>query len=141
RKRRESKRIVEWIYVEGLPVMHGAEISRTVQLIADAVHGPKLNVRADPAHTLDFAAKFMGVVGLRYMQPAIDELDAGHLSVQDCAADISKSLFGERPELLGMVEPDALDDAIDVLGKTWKHEAQIAARCRPGHLTRLQHRD
>src|SRR5262249_25610257 len=117
RKRRESERIVVWIYVKCLPVMHGAEISRTVKLIADAVHRPKLNVRANPAHALDFAAKFMGVVGLRYMQPAIDELDSGHLSVQDCAPDVIESPFRERPELLGMVEPNALDDAIDVLGE------------------------
>src|SRR5262245_48625684 len=75
------------------------------------------------------------------MQPAVDEVDAGHARVKNCAPDILETLLGKGPELLRMVEARALDDVVDVLKIARQYKSQIAARCRPGHVSRFDDRD
>ena len=58
-ERGEPERVIVWIYVKGLPVVHCAEIARAVKLVAHAFLWPKLDIRTDPAHAFNFGAKFV----------------------------------------------------------------------------------
>src|SRR5262249_5855557 len=55
--------------------------------------------------------------------------------------DILETLFGKGPELLGMVEAGPFDDVVDVLEIAGQHKSEVAARSRPGHVSRFQYRD
>ena len=121
--------------------MHRVEIMRAMQLLAYAICRPEFDVSADPTHPFDFSVEIAGIVGLRYMQPAIDQIDAGHLRVENGAPDILEPLLRQCPELFGVIESDTLNDVIDIFGKSRKHKAHIAARRRPGHVTCFKHRD
>src|SRR5262245_5793406 len=130
-QRREAEGIVVWVYVEGLTVVNGTKISRTAQLLAHPFCRPKLDVRTNPAHALNFGTLLGGIVGFRHMQPPVDEFDAGHPRVQYRARDIIESSFRQAPKLLGVIETDALDDVSDIFGKSREHETQTAARGCP----------
>src|SRR5450631_2700302 len=56
------------------------------------------------------------------------------------APHVIEALFRQSPELLGVIEPDALDHAVDILLKARQHEAGIAPGCGPRHLVGLQYR-
>src|SRR5215468_7680677 len=123
----ETKSVVVRVDVKGLTIINRAEISWAAQLIAHALDRPEFDVSADPAYTFDFRALSGGIVCFRHMQPPIDQLDARHPGIQNCAPDVVPSLFREPPKLLGMIETNASDDAINVFRKSRKHKAQIAA--------------
>src|SRR5262245_36552996 len=111
------------------------------QLLAHPFFPPKLYVRTNPAHALNFGTLLGGIVGFRHMQPPIDQVNAGHPRVQYRAPDILESLFGQAPKLFGVIETDAFDDVTDVFGKSRKHKPQTAARGCPRDRGRLEHSD
>ena len=67
------------------------------------------------------------------MQPAVDQVDARHSRVEDRAPHVIEPLLRQGPELLGVIETDALDDAVDIFGKSRQHEADD---CGPTPPTR-----
>src|SRR5262245_2647949 len=140
-QRREAERIVVWVYMEGLTVVNGAEISRTAQLFAQPFCRPKFDVRTDPAHAFNFGTLLCGIVGFRHMQPPIDEVNAGHPRVQYRAPDILESLFRQTPKLLGVIETDPFDNVTDIFRKSRKNKTQTAARGCPRDRGRFEHSD
>ncbi len=139
-QRRQAERIVERMNMKRLRKMHGVEVAPVHQLLAHLRRRPHLGVGADPAQTLDIGFDRVGVVGLVDVQPAGDLLDARHAGLVDGAADIIQPALRQRPQLLGVIEPDALDHVVDALGITRQHEAGIAAGRRLGDAAALQHR-
>src|SRR5262245_16682858 len=75
------------------------------------------------------------------MEPAVDEVDARHARIKNCAPDVFETLLGKGPELLCMIEAGALDDVVDVLKIARQHKSQVTARSRPGHVSAFQYRD
>src|SRR5262245_34192625 len=140
-QRREAERIVVWVYMEGLTVVNGAEISRTAQLLAYSFCRPKFDIRTDPAHAFNFGTLLGGIVGFRHMQPAIDQVNAGHPRVQYRAPDILEPLFGQAPKLFGVIETDAFDDVAHIFRKSRKYKTQAASRGCPRDRGRLEHSD
>ena len=75
------------------------------------------------------------------MQPAVNEIDAGHAGVKNCAPDIVETLLGQSPQLFCMIEAGALDNVVDVLKIAGQHKSQVPARSRPSHVGRFQYRN
>ena len=137
---RQTERVIERMNVDGAGKMQRAEIALVRQHLAHALRRPGLDIGADPAQPLDLAADLVAIVGLRDMQPAGNRIDSGHAGLMNRTPHIVEALFRQRPELLGVIEPDALDHAVDILLKARQHEAGIAPGCRPGHPVGLQYR-
>src|SRR5258708_10255818 len=92
RQRRKTERIVVWIDVKRLEIVRRVEIVRAMQLFAYASRRPEFDVSTDPAHALDLTVQVAGVVGLRHVWPAIDQIDSGHLRIQNRTADVLEPL-------------------------------------------------
>ena len=99
-----------------------------------------LDIGADPAQPLDLVADRVVIVGLGDVQPAGNRIDAGHAGFLDCAPHVVDALLRQRPELLGVVEADALDNIVGAFAEARQHEAGVAAGRRPGHAVGFQHR-
>jgi hypothetical protein len=113
--------------VEGVGEMHGAEVTRVRQDLAHALDRPGFDLGADPAQPLDVTAQRVAIVGLGDMQPAGRGIDARHAGLGDGAPHIVDALRRQRPELLGMIEPDALDNVVGGRAKARQHKACVAA--------------
>ncbi len=66
-ERGKAQCIVVRIDVKRLPIVHGAKISRTAQLIAHAFNRPIFNIGTDPAHALNLVVQLGRIVCLRHM--------------------------------------------------------------------------
>ena len=70
-----------------------------------------------------------------------DRIDARHAGLADGGAHIVEPRLGQRPQRLGVVEPDAADDPRPCdSAKPGQHEAVVAAGRVPGDARGLQHR-
>ena len=136
---RQAERVIERMNVEGSGEMHGVEIALVGKLRPHLGRRPHFGVGAEPAQALDPGARRLRAVGLVDMQPAIGPGDAGQFVVVDSVADVVQSLLRQRPELLGMIEADALDHGIDAFRITRQHETGIAAGGGRGHARALQY--
>src|SRR5579885_2151618 len=73
---RQPERVIERMDVEGVGVVDGGEIAHTGQLFAHPRRGPRLDLSADPAQSLDAPAYSIVIVGLGNVQPPGDWIDA-----------------------------------------------------------------
>ena len=107
--------------------------------IADFFGRPALDVGAEfLTEQADERQQFVAAVDLRHVEPAVDRLDARHAGVADQIADVFDAVFGQRPQLLGMLEPAAVEHALHVLRKARHHKPDIAARRIPGDRAALR---
>src|SRR5208282_5821922 len=87
------------------------------------------------------AQKFVAVVDLGNVEPAVLRIDAGRAIGAYGVADIVEPGLGQRPQRLGALEPNPRDQLFGVGGKTRKHKTGIAARRARGDAAALQKHD
>jgi len=142
RRRRQPERIIERMDMKGPGVMHRLEIMRAAQHLAHLIGRPGFHVGAEVhAQHGDMVDQALRVVGAPHREASVARQHAGHIGLGDRAAHVFDAGVRQRPQLLGARQADPLDDRLDTLGKSRRHEAAIAARCVRRNPLRLQHRD
>ena len=117
--------------------MHRVEIARVRQHLAHALRRPGLDIGADPAQPLDLGCGFHRRCrsSRRAASRAPDRRRACRFP-RSCAAH-SRRPFRQRPELLGVIEPDALDHAVDRARESPAARSRYCARTPPRPRGRL----
>ncbi len=138
---RKAERVVERMDVERLRREHRVEIVVALEHVAHALDRPAFDLSAEVlADQADGGEVVVGIVRLRDLEPAVlDRIDARHSGFADGGADIFEPGFGERPQHLGVIEPDPLDHGVHAAGEARQHEAGVAAGRVPGDLAGLDH--
>ncbi len=118
------------------------EILRAAQHLAHLVGRPRLDlgVELDAQHR-DVLDQRRLIVGAAHREASVARLTPGIAVSAMARAHVFDARFGQRPQFLGARQPDALDDRVDPLGKSRRHEPAIAARRAARDPIRLQHRD
>jgi hypothetical protein len=126
--------------VEGPGKMDGILVERAFEDIANLLRRPGFRLDAEfSAQQPSLGVQLRIVTEFRDGQPAIHRLDTRHAGLSDGGAHVVEAPLGQSPELLGMVQPDAVDNAIQALEEAGQHETQIAPRRPRGDGLRLQH--
>ena len=107
----------------------------------DAVGWPALDLAAEFAHQCGKARELIAIVGLGDVEPAVLRIDTRHLFMPNDVADIVEPALRQRPEILGVVEADAGNDAVRAGGKAGQDETRIAPGGVGGDAPGLQQHD
>ena len=141
RRGRKTERVVQRMDVERLRRVHRVEIVVALEHVAHALDRPAFDLAAELlADQTDGGEVVVGVIRFRDLEPALlDRIDAGHIGVADRGAHVVEAGLRERPQRLGVVEPDPLDHRLHVASEARQHEAGVAAGRVPGDRVRLDH--
>ena len=122
--------------------MQRMEIVIGSENVPDPLGRPQLDLGAKLASVeLRVIQNFVAVVGLGYPEPAGDRRNPRQARLGDGGADVFDARLGERPQRLGMIQPDAAHQPVHGTGKAGQHEAIVAAGRARCDAVALQHRD
>src|SRR5436309_2498994 len=130
------------IELEGLRVIYTVEVTVGSDLVAHALDLPALHFGVEIlTQHLQAADQFVARLDIGDFERTFAESDARHQFFARGGPHELRAIPRQRPQITGVVEPDALDQLAKREAVTRHHRSEVVSGCVPADMSAFEHGD